>query len=364
MSAMSSMHSPDPANLMGTGSLPFASLKPEEQARLSDVLVALLKGVIYRDEDRHGRWKTVLLRQSVISWYVEFLGLELMVDEAEGYAYLRNRARDDEDMKEGDLPVPRLMPRHQLSYLASLLLALLRKELNEFDAREGETKLVLSVEQMLDRIRTFLPETTNEAGLRNHVTRAIDRIERLGFLRSMKNQENAYEVRRIIKAYVDAQWLADFDERLDEYRDFLKENGESLFRRGPRNRLVRMEEMETDMEAGMDADMDAEADVDADADMDGETDVDADAGMDGGTDVDADAGMDGHGGAGRIKVGGTGVPGTGLVVGLDDETVLAGSRLSGGLSEDDLSEGELSGEDNLAEDDPGKAKGLRRGGRG
>ena len=29
------------------------------------------------------------------------------------------------------------------------------------------------------------------------------------------------EVRRIIKAFVDAQWLADFDERLAEYRQQL-----------------------------------------------------------------------------------------------------------------------------------------------
>ena len=30
-----------------------------------------------------------------------------------------------------------------------------------------------------------------------------------------------YEVRRIIKAFVDAQWLKDFDERLAEYRRHL-----------------------------------------------------------------------------------------------------------------------------------------------
>ena len=229
------------ANTMGAQ--PFAALQPKDRAMLTDVLVALLKGVIYRDEDRHGRWKTILLRQNIVSWYMEFLGLELMVDEAEGYAYLRNMARDDDDLKEFDLPVPRLMPRHQLSYLASLLLALLRKELNEFDARGSETRLVLTLDQMLDRVRTFLPETTNEAGLRNHVGRAIDRIERLGFLSPMKGQENLWEVRRIIKAFVDAQWLADFDERLEEYRSYLKERGESLFRRGPRSRLVRVDDM-------------------------------------------------------------------------------------------------------------------------
>jgi hypothetical protein len=39
----------------------------------------------------------------------------------------------------------------------------------------------------------------------------------MGFLRRMRGQDNHFEVRRILKAYVDGQWLSDFDARLDEY---------------------------------------------------------------------------------------------------------------------------------------------------
>jgi len=34
------------------------------------------------------------------------------------------------------------------------------------------------------------------------------------------------EVRRIIKAFVDAQWLADFDHRLDDYRKLIGQQKE------------------------------------------------------------------------------------------------------------------------------------------
>ena len=34
-------------------------------------------------------------------------------------------------------------------------------------------------------------------------------------------QAPVYEVRRILKAFVDAQWLADFDERLQAYQNHL-----------------------------------------------------------------------------------------------------------------------------------------------
>ena len=34
----------------------------------------------------------------------------------------------------------------------------------------------------------------------------------------MRGQEQSYEVRRVLKAFVDAQWLAEFDARLEAYR--------------------------------------------------------------------------------------------------------------------------------------------------
>jgi len=45
----------------------------------------------------------------------------------------------------------------------------------------------------------------------------IAKVAGLGFLRPVKNAEQLYEVRRILKAYIDGQWLADFSGRLAEY---------------------------------------------------------------------------------------------------------------------------------------------------
>ena len=67
------------------------------------------------------------------------LGLELVLDEAEGYAFLRSRPESEDD---GNSKLPRLVARRPLSFPVSLLLALLRKKLAEFDAGGGETRLV------------------------------------------------------------------------------------------------------------------------------------------------------------------------------------------------------------------------------
>jgi hypothetical protein len=49
----------------------------------------------------------------------------------------------------------------------------------------------------------------------------VKRVKELGFLRRLPGEEENFEVERIIKAFVDAQWLNEFDVRLQEYYDEL-----------------------------------------------------------------------------------------------------------------------------------------------
>jgi hypothetical protein len=70
-------------------------------------------------------------------------------------------------------------------------------------------------------LRVFLPVTSNEARLIDKIDEHIGKVERLGFLRQAKNAEQTYEVRRVLKAYIDGQWLADLDARLAEYAGLL-----------------------------------------------------------------------------------------------------------------------------------------------
>lgn len=205
------------------------SMTAAEMPDLSSLVIPLLKGVIYRDETgarNAGLWSALLELQARVRDYVAVLGLELVLDEAEGYAFLRARDREDESTT----PLPRLVARRPLSFPVSLLLALLRKKLAEFDAGGGQdeegVRLVLSREDIVELLRVFLPEASNEARLMDRVDTDINKVVELGFLRRLKpvaGQPPAFEVRRILKAFVDAQWLADFDTRLAAYRAQLEE---------------------------------------------------------------------------------------------------------------------------------------------
>jgi hypothetical protein len=206
---------------------------PATTPDLSSLVIPLLKGVIYRDEatarKNSGLWNGLLDLQARVRDYVAVLGLELVLDEAEGYAFLRARHHDDDDAR---TRLPRLVARRPLSFPVSLLLALLRKKLAEFDAGGGQdvegVRLVLSRDDIVELIRVFLPAASNEAQLMDRVDTHINKVVVLGFLRRMKpvtGQSTAFEVRRILKAFVDAQWLADLDTRLAAYRAQLEEPG-------------------------------------------------------------------------------------------------------------------------------------------
>lgn len=195
---------------------------------LSLLMVQLLKGVLYR-EDNEPQWASLLRLQSRIREQSDVLLLDLVVDEAEGYAYLKSRP--DPDETESSIKIPRLVARRPLSYPVSLMLALLRRRLAEFDAVGGGTRLVLSRDEMVEMMRVFLPLGTNEARLIDQVDSTLGKLVELGFLRRLKSSTTSasqatagpvmYEVRRILKAYIDAQWLADFDARLEVYRTAL-----------------------------------------------------------------------------------------------------------------------------------------------
>lgn len=194
------------------------------EADLSLAVTQLMKGVVYRDTHEKA-WRHLLQLQAQVRDYVAVIGLVVIIDEAEGYAFLRSRP-EDEEADSGNAPLPRLIPRRSLSFHVSLLLALLRKKLAEFDASNSDTRLMLTREQIIDMVRIFLPSSTNEARLVDQIDAHIGKAAELGFLRPVKSSASLFEVRRIVKAFVDGQWLADFDARLAEYAALVTGDGE------------------------------------------------------------------------------------------------------------------------------------------
>jgi hypothetical protein len=182
----------------------------EEQA-VATAIIRLMRGVAYRETDED-TWSALQRHGSAVRDHFATIGVDVVVDDTEGYAYLRSQEEND-----GEVPLPRLVNRRSLTYNVSLLLVLLRKRLVEFETTGGEGKLVLSRDQIVELLRLFLADSTNEARVIDQAETTIKKGAELGFLRQLRGQTDQWEVRRILKAYVDAQTLSDFAGKLQDY---------------------------------------------------------------------------------------------------------------------------------------------------
>lgn len=178
-----------------------------EEQSFSRAAIALLRGVVERGRDE-AVWQTIVGREEALRDYLSKLGLHLFIDRAEEYAYLRQNEASG---------LPRLMARTQLSYALSLLLLLLRKKLGEYDAHEGDSRLILTTGEMTELIAPFFPAVTDQVRFADMAARQMQRAEELGFLRRLPGEDAAYEVLPLLRSFITAEWLQDFDERLKSY---------------------------------------------------------------------------------------------------------------------------------------------------
>ena len=193
----------------------------ERERRFSRLLVALYKRVLYKERDE-ALWSDLGEFSGKVIDHFRPLGLELVKDDEAGLAYVRYPP-DEGGEDEG---IPRLIARRRLSYGMSLILVVLRRKLMEFESSGEGARLIVSLDEIKDELRPYLGESTNEATIDKKWIADLNKIEdELGFVRKLKNSDNQYEVMRVIKAFVDAQWLDDFNEKLKAYKEYGKEGG-------------------------------------------------------------------------------------------------------------------------------------------
>ncbi|MBF0101701.1 MAG: DUF4194 domain-containing protein [Desulfobacterales bacterium] len=180
------------------------------------VINRLYQGPLYSDELHY--WKGLQDYRHQIRDRFEEDGLELHVDEQEGFAYITQLDMEDTNGNK----VTRLVKRIPLSYEITLLLVILRECLEEFDFQNDgySTKLFLTDSEIKDRIRQFFRERYNEIKLLNQIDKYINQVVDLGFLKKLKDETSetdakSYEVKRIIKAKISNQTLQEIKERLN-----------------------------------------------------------------------------------------------------------------------------------------------------
>jgi hypothetical protein len=184
-----------------------------EQLPYAALILKLLQGVLYYDDKL---WPQLISYAAPVQRHFAAIGLRLHLDEAEGYAYL---TQPDDDESPSNLP--RLLRRIPLTYEATLLCVLLRESLQQFDAHSpDQPRHILRRAQIQEMMQLFFPEQTDMTRLERRIDSAIRQVEGVSFLKRLNNEnEELYEVRRIIKAKISADALVEIREQLRGYQE-------------------------------------------------------------------------------------------------------------------------------------------------
>jgi len=178
------------------------------------VLVRLLQGVIYEEDKK--TWNDLLAFQHQIRKYFSAIGINLHLNEQEGFGYLSQ----PEEIEGEAVKVPRLIRRMPLTYEVTMLLVILREALEEFDRQNTDSrKLFITNNEIKDRIELFFEDKIDKVRLLERFDTYIKNVEDLGFLKEVQvrgfdDKLKTYEVRRIIKAKINSEKLEEIKNKL------------------------------------------------------------------------------------------------------------------------------------------------------
>jgi len=168
--------------------------------------VHLLQGVVYHDEGKV--WDLVLSNQTRLDSYFGRIGLRLVVDLPEGFAFLRQLEEDETGHVRGYDQLPKLFHKKRLSYDATLACVLLREELRRFEEEEVDNaRCVIATDELFEQWKSFFPATQDEVKSKRALDAALKTLEDLKFIRVFTKEPQEWELRRILKARVPVAML-------------------------------------------------------------------------------------------------------------------------------------------------------------
>jgi hypothetical protein len=184
---------------------------PSEIRDWSAAAIKLLQGVVYSDDVKV--WNALLQSVSPLESYFGRMGLSLIIDEPDGYAYLRQWEPDE--LPEGHEQLPKLMRKTPLGYAQTLLCVLLRDELRRFEEEEVHNeRCVVETQLLLEQWHAFFPVGSDEVRRKKDLTSALSKIEELGFIVKFSAEPESWEIRRALKARLPVAELEKLKEQL------------------------------------------------------------------------------------------------------------------------------------------------------
>lgn len=161
------------------------------------VLVQLLAGPSL-DGQRHSKLWPILIRdEAAIRSRLSELFLQLVIDRDLQVAFTRQA-------ETGDLEVPRLLRRANLTFLDSILLLHLRQRLTQAEAH-GD-RAVISTDEIVEFLGVYEQAgNTDRALFEKRIHASIEKIKKHSILRKIRSSEDRFEISPTLKLLFSAE---------------------------------------------------------------------------------------------------------------------------------------------------------------
>lgn len=184
---------------------------PVEQPEWQHAAIHLLQGPVFEHEG--DRWRRVTQGESSLNGYFGQIGLRVIIDRIEGYAYLEQLPA--EEARE----LPRLIKRRQLSMGATVYGFFLREELDRALKEDpGSVRVRRTLRQIRAFVVDFFPASNDEARDRKMASQFLFELSELGFVRKIpdsgEGNEVLYELTRLLRAKFNPVTAQEYLERI------------------------------------------------------------------------------------------------------------------------------------------------------
>ena len=184
----------------------------------SRAAVKLLQGPVYSDGDRK-TWNLILRFKNDLDKYFAVIGLHVVLEEDDGYAFLqqiKDAIEKGMEYEDDDLDtIPRLIRKSPLSYSISMLLVLLRQEILRFSASFDESDYpIIRKSDIIGFVQSYTKEYSDQTKFLDDIDKMIRQLISLTYLKpktpllsSDIPDDFEFEISPIIKSKVDVDFM-------------------------------------------------------------------------------------------------------------------------------------------------------------
>jgi hypothetical protein len=199
------------------------NLENNNSKEWGEVCVKLLMGPLFKDENEELFEKLDLWFKEVNA-YFNIIGLKINYSKEQNYAFLEPNEDEEGNVISNDR-LSRLLIKHPLTYETSLVLVILREELDKFEIDDTSSDLfILKESEIAELVEPYYRDTSDKVKYKDLIASQLTIIRNMGLVKQIKSngatsnisEDRVFIIRNIIRAKVNAAFLKEFKERLAE----------------------------------------------------------------------------------------------------------------------------------------------------